>query len=72
MTIVKKICDCCHKEANWLFEKPVIVVAGYNVSMRNNGETEFCRNCIEDAARIFNEYGEVANHENERSGAEKR
>lgn len=71
MTIVKKICDCCHMETDWLFEKPRIVIEGYTVNLWN-GETELCRKCMEYAALMFNEYGEETNCENERPDAEKR
>lgn len=65
MTIVKKYCDCCRKEVNWLYKMPYLMLQGNVINIYERGDSrELCKECAEKVIKKYNKWNPSEGDEN--------
>lgn len=60
MTIIKRICDSCGKEVDWLYEMPYLCMQGKTITAyERHWNRELCEDCASDVIKIYKEWKKV-------------
>lgn len=60
MTIIKRICDSCGKEVDWLYEMPYLCMQGKKITAyERHWNRELCEDCAADVINIYKEWKKV-------------